>query len=104
MGRKSKGHKWFDWKAGHKGKRKYTTSLQAWRVILAIWLRERHTDSLHPYVCHWTDDYREGQTGEPHIHIGHRKRYHSIGQRFWYCRHKFIVWPYFRLRRWLRQS
>jgi hypothetical protein len=102
MGRK--GNHYFDWKASHKGKQKHATVLHAWSVIFRIWIRERHTDSLHPYECRWTDDFRQGKTGEPHIHIGHRKQYHSIEKRFWYYRYKLIVWPYFRLRRWLRQS
>ena len=90
--------KYHDWRACHSGKYIFVSKWHAWRVITQIWLREKHVDTLRPYVCRWTYDYSAGRIGAPHIHIGHKKKYWTISQRMTRRWKKLTIYPYFRTR------
>ena len=90
---------YFNWLAQHGRKRVYRSRWRAWLAILSLWARERKADSLMPYYCTRTDDWRAGRTGVPHVHIGH-SRYSQVA-RLRHAVNKRVVWPYYRARsRW----
>lgn len=67
-----------DWRYSHKLKITYPDAASA----------QPHADQLnergplprhegrrfHAYACTWTDDYREGQVGRVHFHVGREPR------------------------------
>jgi hypothetical protein len=86
--------KW--WYQHGRGKYPYRSRGQAWRACARIWARERRIDSLVPYECRWTRDWRAGRTGTLHWHIGHGK--FTPRQRAARKFRRLVVYPYYRCR------
>lgn len=94
--------RYYQWRAEHGRKRVYRSRGRAWLAIFRLWARERKIDSLMPYWCRRTDDWREGKKGLPHVHIGH-SRYAPVARAVHQVNKK-AIWPCYRARsRWRRR-
>lgn len=100
-----------EWRRSHQGKYRFATRRQAWRAIASMcWRRRRPDVHLTPYTCQWGSDPAAGKrAGQPHLHVGHSKQCWPLVQAIldwrralWYWRNRFLVWPYYRARRWVR--
>lgn len=76
-----------DWRYGHRGKVAHpdASSAQVHANEVNAHNEPRFTCSgatpqrreirpVHVYLCRWTDDYREGEVGVPHFHVGREPR------------------------------
>lgn len=96
-------NRYLDWRHKHYGKRTYPSQQRAWLAIGHIWLRQQHLDSLVPYICRHTARADAGETGPPHVHIGHGR--HTPQARARYQLDRKVVWPFYRARaRWRQRQ
>jgi len=96
------------WKRSHCGKWKYASRWAAWQAVVRIWCRQRFIDSLIPYPCRWGSDWQKGSGHAPlHWHVGHSKKLSPVmrvKRKLLYWVRRSIVWPYYRVRRHVRNA
>ena len=88
---------WKDWVHGHRGKVRFGTRREAWKVAMRMRWRERSLKlRLQPYRCTWVDRPSPRKGGPPHWHLGNRNRHPFRRPRRFIL--KQTLWRYYRVR------